>query len=800
MSAITTFHLAWALERLRWSGTTLGEGVISTAGLIDIGRSALGDHGLLPTAGGPPDSVSLAVGWVVHSCGELPDSMSTKAAADPAPHQDLSPSQAATRIAAAVLGRTGSPTALGWGVAHLIERMAGGTLDILAAARKPDDPPVHAWANVLLVSDQGEIGIFEVRRQRSLLDVPTDIPVPDLARLAFIHGTPDCLDSVGDAYAAAREVAMARAAEVLERTGELISWSLQATHGSHPLAERTVSGCSAGLGAYIAFRSLGNLKVFADREVAFTGQVSADGSLGKVGQASGKIRAASDHGMRLIIHPVGQAWAVPDITTVRLQEVERAEDAVIEAVRPLRDLRRYLEAACHLVAPEPWLQAWLARRGDAGAEMPLLNVTCRHLHPPLPAGEPAKEAEIAPCPAHLLALTYPDTSFVISADAGCGSTVAAKRMAAEAARQALESLRALRPPDRAAFILPLYVPLGELPSSWGNLIQAAVEALPELADSSLDVSAALANALRSDDQRSWRALAVIDGTDRTRRGERASELDKERNFVALVAGSPNHGRRGWRPSQDPQIVLCGRRGSPAHWKAAEALRRERPAAGAMATMGLDPLSGREVDRFVTSLSGGSAPLSGKARALAANPLLLALSVIAGRPQLGDSGPVDLFDRGIDVLLGPRTEDRRLLAEIAFRAALAKRAPVGEFILADIAALHAKDAVNAALTAKDNERARHVALDLDERHAFESAEEETHLVTASGNGWRFFHDRAFAFLVADRIARHAAEEPGTDDALFGVLGPYLGDPLWTDVVEATGRLLELHDQDTPAPLR
>ena len=68
----------------------------------------------------------------------------------------------------------------------------------------------------------------------------------------------------------------------------------------------------------------------------------------------------------------------------------------------------------------------------------------------------------------------------------------------------------------------------------------------------------------------------------------------------------------------------------------------------------------------------------------------------------------------------------------------------------------------------------------------------HLLTASGAGWRFFHDRAFAFLVADRVARHGLEEPGPDDDdLFGALAPHLGDPLWADVIEATGRLLELH---------
>lgn len=90
-----------------------------------------------------------------------------------------------------------------------------------------------------------------------------------------------------------------------------------------------------------------------------------------------------------------------------------------------------------------------------------------------------------------------------------------------------------------------------------------------------------------------------------------------------------------------------------------------------------------------------------------------------------------------------------------------------------------------------------ALKLDERRSFKSAEEDTHLLTASGGGWRFFHDRIFAFLVADRVARHALEDAGSDDDAFGRLGPHLGDPLWTDVFEATGRLLELHSRPSSA---
>ena len=104
----------------------------------------------------------------------------------------------------------------------------------------------------------------------------------------------------------------------------------------------------------------------------------------------------------------------------------------------------------------------------------------------------------------------------------------------------------------------------------------------------------------------------------------------------------------------------------------------------------------------------------------------------------------------------------------------------------------------ALASNDTGRALALALTRDQRRVFQSAEQETHLITACSGGWRFFHDRAFAFLVADRIARRAAEEPGADSDHFGMLGPHLADPLWTDVIEATGRLLELAPPATRRP--
>jgi hypothetical protein len=288
---------------------------------------------------------------------------------------------------------------------------------------------------------------------------------------------------------------------------------------------------------------------------------------------------------------------------------------------------------------------------------------------------------------------------------------------------------------------------------------------------------------------------VVDGTDRTHRSGSSAVADRERDFVALVTSSPHQTHPGWRPSRPAQVVLCGRHGSPAHHRAAEALRRERP--DAVATMGLDPLTGAEIDRYVASLSTARIALTGRARDLATNPLLLTLSVIAGKPHpAGDGDSTDLLDRVIDVLLGTEAGQaghRRYLAEIAFRAAVAKCQPVGEFTLADIAARGSEFAVELALADNDMERAMAIALDRQERQAFQSAEEETHLLTASGAGWRFFHDRAFAFLVADRVARHAAEHPGSGDELFAELGSHLGDALWTDVIEATGRLLELRSR-------
>jgi hypothetical protein len=782
--AAAAFDVAVSLQRLRWDGRKIGEGVLSTAELVDLGRAVLMARGDVAATDAEAIGVQAAAGWLAHA--DPAAAMATVAPQRAA--GEFTAEQAFAHIAAA--GSGSDPTA--WGAAFLGERLLGGTIDRRRPALRPDDPPGAARSNVLLVAGQGQVGLFEAGRQYSRLEVPSGTVVPDLARMAFVHGNDDFRRSIDAAFAAAVKV------ERLERAGELVTWSIQLPGGAHPLAEKTVSGRSAGLGAYVAFRSLSNVGVFADRDVAFTGQVCSDGEVGEVENATDKIDAARRRRIRLVVHPKGQAWRDPD-GTVQLEGVETAEDALIAAAQQLRGLRSYLEAACHLVAPEPWLRTWLRKQGWPGDEMPLLTVTCRHLPPAreaaadqaaLPNG--LTEPEIPPCPAHLLASTYPGYSFSISGDAGGGNTMAAKRMVAEAARRALDGLRVLGGEDRVpGLTLPLYVPLGELPTTWDSLVQASVAALPALAEPGLEIAAALASALRAGNPRPWRALVVVDGTDRTHRGGSGSGADRERDFVALVTGWPHQSHPGWRPSRPAQVVLCGRNGSPAQHRAAEALRHERP--GSTATMVLDPLTGEEIDRYVGSLPARPISLTGQSRDLAANPLLLTLSVIAGRPHSGDGDSTDLLDRVIDVLLGAETGHRRFLAEIAFRAAVAKHQPVGEFTLADIATKGSGAAVELALADNDTERAMAIALDRDERRAFQSAESETHLLTASGVGWRFFHDRAFAFLVADRVARHAAADPQSGDEAFGELGSHLGDPLWTDVIEATGRLLELRSR-------
>lgn len=793
--ALTAFGLAVSCQALRWQDARLDAGPISTSELIGKGRKALTEQGHAVTQGAHTAAVCLVAGWLAHSVGKVPAPSAAPGSVPAGPdHGEATASWAI----AAIVTESGGSDPLAWGTAHLAERLLDGALHRRQRPVRVDEPPGEAQANILLAAADEQVGLFEVRRHHTLLEVPAGTVVPDLARMAFVHGNADFLNSITVAFAAARH----RTAH-LERVGELIAWNILLSGGSHPLAERTVTGRSAGLGAYVAFRSLSNLGVFADKDVAFTGQISADGRVGRVRGASDKIAAAHHRRIRLIVYPHDQTWSDADI---QLEGVETGEDALVAAAPRLRGLRSYLEAACRLVAPEPWLETWLRRQGRGDWEMPLLNVTARHLPPPAHEGlpgeagaAPAKEPEISPCPAHLLASTYPGYSFAVSAEAGGGNTMAAKRMVAGAAHQALTGLRTLGDEEQAAaFTLPLYLPLGALPLTWDNAVQASVAALPALSghsEPSLEIAAAVANALRADAARTWQPLVVVDGTHRTGRGDGDLNGERERAFIALITGQPHHSYQEWQPRKSPQVVLCGRTGSPAHRRAADALRRERQET--TATMALDPLGAAEIDRYIRCLSDKPLALTGKARDLAANPLFLTLSVIAGQPHPGGSDSANLLDRVVDVLLGEKAGHRRFLAEIAFRAAIAKGEPVGEFKLTDIATESAPERVARALRENDVEGAMAFALKLDERRSFKSAEEDTHLLTASGGGWRFFHDRIFAFLVADRVARHALEDAVSDDDAFGGLGPHLGDPLWTDVLEATGRLLELHSRPSSA---
>ncbi len=807
--AVGALEMAAALQQLRWQGRRVGEGLISTRVLVELGRAALKSAGFPGRVHGrSPAALWLLAGWLAHCGSEPPAPITTGGVLrDDGP---VTARQAVARAAQAAFQRWGHTSALDWGTAHLVERLVVGVIDDPGPGATPG-APAQAWANVLLAAGghqpgSGEVGAFEARRQRSSLVLPPGLPVPDLARLAFLHADEEFAGSIADAlHAACRVRAPAGSAE-------LVSWAVQLRLTGYPLAERVVTGPSASLGAYVAFRSLAEPGASADDSVAFTGQVLADGSLRAVGGASGKIAAARDRRIRVVVHPRGMAWRDPR-GRLNLVSAGTAEDAVHAAAAGSASLRMYLEAARHLIAPEPWLQAWLDSKGPQGAQMPLLDVTARHVRghqskPPAhadgkspgvlarqqtgvsgsqPAGPAHREPEVAACPAHLLARSYPDYSFVISAGGGCGKTIAAKRIVADAAGQALDALNPRPGHHPGTVTIPLYLPLGELPANWDELVRASVAALPQINGSHLEIGAALTAAFTGATSLCCRPLVVVDGTHWTRSDENL-DRHKVRELVALVAANPGSKRgAGWWPERASQVVLCGRSESRRHQRAAEALRRERP--GWMVTMGLDPLSDSEIDRFVTSLSGREVPAASRPWSLVSNPLLLALSVVAGGADI-DSDPADVFDRGINVLLDGNDVHRGALAEIAFRAASARLAPVGDFTLTDIAAPAARDVVADALAHGDTLRAWAMALDHDERDAFEHAERATHLLSAAGRGWRFFHDRAFAFLVADRIARRALTEPSAADELFGTLAPHLGHPLWADTLEATGRLLEL----------
>ena len=144
--ATAAFDVAVGLERLRWDGRRLGEGVLRTCELIDLGRRAVSiPPSTSPAARTEPTGLYLAAGWLVHAGGAV------EPAAVPAsgpPGLTATPEPAFASIAAARAGT--DPIA--WGTAHLVERLIDGGIDRGPVALRPDDPPAEARANVLLVA------------------------------------------------------------------------------------------------------------------------------------------------------------------------------------------------------------------------------------------------------------------------------------------------------------------------------------------------------------------------------------------------------------------------------------------------------------------------------------------------------------------------------------------------------------------------------------------------------------------------------------------------------------------------
>jgi hypothetical protein len=130
-----------------------------------------------------------------------------------------------------------------------------------------------------------------------------------------------------------------------------------------------------------------------------------------------------------------------------------------------------------------------------------------------------------------------------------------------------------------------------------------VAAVPDCEGPHLEVAATLGSVLGGDAAGGWRALIIADGTDRIRPAGVRPDRFKDSDLVALLAGTASLGRPTWQPRLLPQAVLCGRGGSPAHRRAAEALRRLRP--GAFAAVGIEPLAEREIQRYIAKLAPGT---------------------------------------------------------------------------------------------------------------------------------------------------------------------------------------------------
>ena len=230
--ATTAFDLAVWWQALRWNGVEFGTGPISTEELINTGRDALVARGHPAVHDNLPVAICLVAGWLAHSRGAV---LAPRRAQGPPPERLWDGEPAADQAIAEIAGSVAGSDSLAWGTAHLAERLLGGTLDRRPQLPRPDDPPDEAQANVLLAAGHGQVGLVEARRHHSRLAAGAGLVVPDLARMAFVHGTADFLDSIAAAFAAAAK------AGPLERPGELISWNIQLSGGAHPLAERTVS-------------------------------------------------------------------------------------------------------------------------------------------------------------------------------------------------------------------------------------------------------------------------------------------------------------------------------------------------------------------------------------------------------------------------------------------------------------------------------------------------------------------------------------------------------------------------------
>ena len=159
--ATAAFDVAVGLERLRWDGRRIGEGVLSTGDLIDLGRRAVLALHDPAAAGAEPIGLYLAAGWLAHAGAEPALADIAAAAATGVAFAD---------IAAAAAGS--DPIA--WGTAHLVERLMDGMIDCGPAALRPDDPPAEARANVLLVAGHGQVG--------SVRDQEADVGAPGAAR------------------------------------------------------------------------------------------------------------------------------------------------------------------------------------------------------------------------------------------------------------------------------------------------------------------------------------------------------------------------------------------------------------------------------------------------------------------------------------------------------------------------------------------------------------------------------------------------------------------------------------------